>query len=82
MNGVHDTLPTKVGDVQMNNLPVMWSLYQAARSDVVGQYRQSIEALLPLFYGKAAPSDMIQLGLELVRTTRECLHLQKSHYLS
>ena len=60
----------------------MWSLYQAARSDVVGQCRQSIEALLPLFYGKAAPSDMIQRGLELVRTTRECLHLQKSHYLS
>ena len=79
MNAVHDTLPTKVGDVQMNNF---CQLYQAARSDVVGQCRQSIESLLPLFYGKAATSDMIQLGLELVRTARECLHLQKSHYLS
>ena len=59
----------------------MWSLYHAARYDVVGQCRQSIEALLPLFYEKAANSDMIRLGLELVRTTTECLHLQKSQIL-
>ena len=65
MNAVHDTLPTNVGDVQMNNFCQLCGhyIYQAARSDVVGQCRQSIEALLPLFYGKAAPSDRIQLGL-------------------
>ena len=49
MNAVHDTWSTKVGDVQMNNFCQLWSLYQAARSDVVGQCRQSIEALVPLF---------------------------------
>ena len=38
-------------------LPVMWSFYHAVRSDVVGRCRQSIEALLPLFYEKAATSD-------------------------
>ena len=64
MNAVHDTLRTK-------HLPVtcMWSLYHAAPSDVVGKCRQSIEALLPLFYDKAATSDMILHSLELVRTT-------------
>ena len=80
MNAVHDTLRTKAGDESL--LPVMWSLYRAARSDVVGLCRQSIEALVPLFYGKAATSDMIRLGLELVRMATECLYLQKSHYLS
>ena len=48
--------------------------YYAARSDVVGQCRRSIEALLPLFYEKAATPDMIRLGLELERTTTECLN--------
>ena len=67
MNAVHDTLRTKAEDESL--LPVMWSLYHAARYDVVGQCRQSIEALLSLFYEKAATSDMIRLGLELVRTT-------------
>ena len=33
--------------------------------------------LLPLFYKKAATPDMIRLGLELVRTTTECLNLQQ-----
>ena len=80
MNAGHDTLRAKAEDGSL--LPVMWSLYHAARSDVVGQCRQSIEALLAMFYEKAATSDMIRLGLELVRMTTECLHLQKSHYLS
>ena len=79
MNAVNDTLRTKAEVESL--LPVMWSLYHAARSDVVGQCRQSIEAPLPLFYAKAATSDMIRLGLELVRTTTECLHLQKSQIL-
>ena len=51
-NAVHDTLRTKAGAESL--LPVMWSLYHAARSDVVGQCRKSVEALLPLFYEKAA----------------------------
>ena len=76
---MHDTLRTKAEDESL--LSVMWSLYHAARYDVVGQCRQSIEALLPLFYEKAANSDMIRLGLALVRTTTECLHLQKSQIL-
>ena len=79
-NAVHDTLRTKAEYESL--LPVMWSLYHAARYDVVGQCRQSIEALLPLFYEKAANSDMIRLGLDLVRTTTVCLHLQNPKYLS
>ena len=61
-----------------------WSLYHAAQSDIVGQCRQSIEALLPLFYEKAATSDMIRLGLALVRTTTasHSAYMQTSHYLS
>ena len=76
---MHDTLRTKAEYESL--LPVMWSLYHAARYDVVGQCRQSIEALLPLFYEKAANSDMIRLGLELVRTATECLYLQTSQIL-
>ena len=34
MNAVHDTLRTKAGDESL--LPVTWSLYHAARSDVFG----------------------------------------------
>ena len=43
----------------------------------LGSVKKSIEALLTQFYQKAATSDMIQLGLDLVRTTTECLHLKK-----
>ena len=68
--------------LEMNHFCQLCGHYHAARSDVVGQCRQSIEALLPLFYEKAATSDRIRLGLVLVRTTTECQHLQKSHYLS
>ena len=78
MNAVHDTLPTKVGDVQMNNFCQLCGHYikLLGLMSLGSVYKV---ALLPLFYGKAAPSDMIQLGLELVRTNREWLHLQKSH---
>ena len=48
MNAVHDTLRTKVGDVQMNHFcQLCGHYYHAARSDVVGLCRQSIEAHLP-----------------------------------
>ena len=84
MNAVHDTLRTKVGDVQMNHfcqlcghyimLPGLMSLGSV---DNVSKHSCQV-----LFYEKAATSDMIRLGLELMRTTTECLHQQKSHYLS
>ena len=75
MNAVHDTLGTNAGDE--SRVPIMWSSFHAARSDVVGQCRQSIEALLPLFHEKAATPDMIRHGMELVRKTTEYLNPQQ-----
>ena len=34
--------------------PIMWSAYQASRSDAVGSTEKCIEAMLPLFRDKAA----------------------------
>ena len=72
MNAVHETLHTEAGDESC--VPIMWSSYHAARSDVVGQCRQSLEALLPLFHEKAATPDMILHGMELVRKTTRYLN--------
>ena len=59
MNAVHDTLPTNVGDVQMNNF-----------CQLCGHYYIKLLGLMSLGsvdkvskHGKAAPSDRIQLGL-------------------
>ena len=83
MNAVHDTLRTKAVDVQMNHCCqlcghyiMLLGLMSLGSVDKVSKYCCQV-----LFYGKATISDMIRLGLELVRTTEECLHLQKSHYL-
>ena len=59
-------LRTKAGDESL--LPAMWSSYQAAWSNVVGQCEKSMEALLRLFYEKVATPDMIRPDLKLVRT--------------
>jgi len=72
MTAVHDTI--YVNYEAGKDTPIMWSSFHAARSDVVGQPQKCIEALLPLFYEKAATPKMILHGMELVKKTTEHLN--------
>ena len=45
------------------DLPIMWSIYHASRSDTVGSTEKCIEAMLPLFRDKAATPKMIRHGM-------------------
>jgi len=54
---------------------VTWSSYHAARSDCVGEFQtKCVEALLPLFYKKAASQEMIMHGMQIIASTTEFLN--------
>jgi hypothetical protein len=65
MNAVHDAL--SVDSDTTDETQLMWSAFHASRSDDVGQPQKCIEALLPLFYDKAATPEMMRHGMEIVK---------------
>ena len=70
-NTVEQAWSTAVNDAscvcsyKRKDTPMMWSSFHAARSDVVEQPHEDIEALLPFFHEKAATSEMIPHGPSL-----------------